>query len=151
MALIPARTVVFAPARAAHTPEKPTTAPLLHGMIRAICWWPSPSAQGMDTLRDSAETELDQHSCRGTSPWLPSGIVWWGRRGSHTTTRELQTCTLDGPGASKHHQNSTRRHTEKKSETGGGRRKKNAKFWALHPWSPTLRGPIFLGFGPFGP
>ncbi len=38
------------------------------------------------------------------------------------TARELQTCTFEGPGLQKHHQNSTRRHPEKdtKNENGGG-------------------------------
>ena len=68
-----------------------------------------------------------------------------GPPGLHTTTRELQTGTFDGPGASKHHQKTTRRHTarETKSENGGGRRKKAQNFG-----HPTLRGPIFSGFRP---
>ena len=31
-----------------------------------------------------------------------------GPPGFHTTARDLQTCTFEGPGASKHHQNSTK-------------------------------------------
>ena len=48
-----------------------------------------------------------------------------GRRGLYTTTRELQTCTFEGPGLHKHHQNSTRRHPErqKKNEMGEGEEK----------------------------
>ena len=38
------------------------------------------------------------------------------RPGLHTTTRELQTCTFERPGASKHHQNSTRRPPERQKE-----------------------------------
>ena len=48
---------------------------------------------------------------------------WWcfflnagtllGPPGLHTTARELQTCTLEGPGLQTHHQNSTRRHPER--------------------------------------
>ena len=39
-----------------------------------------------------------------------------GPPGLHTTTRELQTCTFDGPGASKHHRKTTRRHTVREKE-----------------------------------
>ena len=39
--------------------------------------------------------------------------LWESCRG-HTTARELQTCTLEGPGASKHHQNSTRKPQRKR-------------------------------------
>ena len=48
----------------------------------------------------------------------PSNVHVWSSRavvaapkppGLHTTARELQTCTLEGPGASKHHENSTRK------------------------------------------
>ena len=81
-----------------------------------------------------------------------------GRRGSHTTARELQTCTFQGPGASKHHQNSTNgpqeRERRKKIVAGGG--KKSGKFWAPHPWglppfgASTLRGLHPSGPPPFG-
>ena len=37
--------------------------------------------------------------------------------GLHTTTRELHTCTSDGPGTSKHHQKTTRRPPERKKDT----------------------------------
>ena len=77
------------------------------------------------------------------------------RRGLHTTTRELQTCTFERPGAS----NTTKIPREdppregRKNEIFGGRKKKSAKFWAPHPSGPTLRAPtfrapIFSGFGP---
>ena len=36
--------------------------------------------------------------------------------GFHTTARELQTCTLEGPGLQTHHQNSTRRPPEREKE-----------------------------------
>ena len=64
---------------------------------------------------------LFDHLAHDPSPRpLPSAAAS-GPPGLHTTTRELQTCTFDGPGASKHHQKTTRRHTvrDKKSETGG--------------------------------
>ena len=78
--------------------------------------------------------------------WNPGGSTRPGRRGSHTTAQELQTCTFEGSGASEHHQNSTRRpperHNENETEAGKGR--KSAKFWAPHPSGPhpsgTLRG-----------
>ena len=75
-------------------------------------------------------------------------------RGSHTTARELQTCTFQGTCASKHHQNSTRRPSErhKNSETVAGKGRKSAKFWAPHPSGPqTHRGSTLLGPHPSGP
>ena len=63
-----------------------------------------------------------------------------GPPGLHTTTPELQTCTFDGRGASKHHQkNHEKTHSEKqkRAKLVAGDGKKNAKFWAL----PPLRGP----------
>ena len=81
-----------------------------------------------------------------------------GRRGSHTTARELQTCTFQGTCASKHHQNSTRRPPERhrNSETEAGKGRKSAKFWASHPsgphpfGAPPFRGPTLSGPHPFG-
>ena len=75
-----------------------------------------------------------------------------GRRGSHTTARELQTCTFQGPGASKHHQNSTRRPPERhrNSETVAGKGRKSAKFWAPHPSGHHPSGPHPSGPHPFG-
>ena len=57
---------------------------------------------------------------------------------SHHSPR-AQTCTFEGPGLHKHHQNSTRRHTvrDKKSETGCGRRKK--KRWSKPITTPPTR------------
>ena len=77
----------------------------------------------------------------------------------HTTARELQTCTFEGPGLQKHHQNSTRRHpeTNKKSENGSGRGKKREILgpppFGAPPFGAALRGPslrgfLFSGFGP---
>ena len=80
-----------------------------------------------------------------------------GRRGSHTTARELQTCTFVRPGAS----NTTKiprkrpKEREKRMKNCGGRGKKSAKFWAptvraptLRGRGPTLRALTFSGFGP---
>ena len=71
--------------------------------------------------------------------------------GFHTTARELQTCTFQGPCASKtppkfHVRTPKREKKERKLWRGG---KKSAKFWASHPsgphlfkvWAPTFRGP----------
>ena len=57
-----------------------------------------------------------------------------GRRGSHTTARELQTCTFHGPGAS----NTTKiprkdPNRERRKKIVAGKGKKSAKFWAPHP------------------
>ena len=66
-----------------------------------------------------------------------------GPPGLHTTARELQTCTFQGPGAS----NTTKiprkdpQEREKKNENEGGRGKKSAKFWAPHPSGPHHSGP----------
>ena len=50
---------------------------------------------------------------------------------SHDSPR-AQTCTFEGPGLQKHHQNSTRRHPEREKErNGGGRGGKRAKFWSV--------------------
>ena len=63
-----------------------------------------------------------------------------GPPGLHTTARELETCTFQGQGASKHHQNSTRRHqkSEEKMKIVAGEGK-SAKLWASHPSGSTLR------------
>ena len=69
----------------------------------------------------------------------------------HTTTRELQTCTFDGPGAS----NTTkipREDLQRKTKRAkmGRERGKNAKFWALR--GSTLRahqGSTLRGLAPF--
>ena len=55
---------------------------------------------------------------------------WFFLVGLSCEAPAAQTCTIEGPGASKNHQNSTRRHTvrNKKSEIGGGRRKKTRNF-----------------------
>ena len=76
-----------------------------------------------------------------------------GRRGSHTTARELQTCTFEGPGAS----NTTKiprkrpKEREKRIKNCGGRGKKSAKFWAPHPSGPHPSGPPPFGAPPSGP
>ena len=77
--------------------------------------------------------------------WCFEGRAALGPPGLHTTTRELQTCTFQGPCVS----NTTKiprkdpkeREERKKENCGGKREKKNA---------PTLRGPTLLGstYGP---
>ena len=47
--------------------------------------------------------------------------------GLHTTARELQTCTFEGPGLQKHHQNSTRRHPEREEKNEFWRREREKK------------------------
>ena len=79
------------------------------------------------------------------------------RRGSHTTARELQTCTFQGPCAS----NTTKIPRKRPKDRGkrikncGGRgKKKSAKFWAPPPFgAPPFGASTFSGFGPpsFGP
>ena len=63
----------------------------------------------------------------------------------HTTTQELQTCTFQGSGVQKHHQNSTRRPPERhrKSETVAGKGRKRAKFLG----GPAEGGPVEGGSG----
>ena len=79
-----------------------------------------------------------------------------GRRGSHTTARELQTCTFQGPGTSNTTKIPRERHPERhrKSETVTGKGRKSAKFWASHPSGPHPSGPPFgphpSGAPPFG-
>ena len=66
-----------------------------------------------------------------------------GRRGSHTTAREFQTCTFQGTCTSKHHQNSTRKPPE---------REQRMKFpVAPHPSGQPLSAPSPLGPRPAGP
>ena len=69
-----------------------------------------------------------------------------GPPGLHTTARELQTCTFQGPGPSKHHQNSTRRHQkrEDKMKIVAGEGKKREMLGL-----PPFGGPPF-GAPPFG-
>ena len=77
------------------------------------------------------------------------------KMGLHTTARELQTCTFEGPGFGSHQiHETTPPREEERMKTVAGRGKKSAKFWAPHPsgpppfgphfylvWAPTLRGP----------
>ena len=84
-----------------------------------------------------------------------------GPPGLHTTARELQTCTYQGPGAS----NTTKiprkdpQEREERKKIVAEEGKKSAKFWAPtfrrpHPsgpppfGAPTLRGRPFLGLPP---
>ena len=59
---------------------------------------------------------------------------------SHDNQR-AQTCTFEGPGVQKHHQNSTRRHPEReeKNEFCGGRGKKKERNFG-GPWEGRSRG-----------
>ena len=87
-----------------------------------------------------------------------------GLPGFHTT---LQTCTFEGPGLQKHHQNSTRRPPERERKTredAQRERKKKERKWrperekkrkllGLPPFGPTLHAEAlwartFSGFGP---
>ena len=80
-------------------------------------------------------------SCETSGPTRP------GRRGSHTTARELQTCTFQGPCASnttKIPREDPQRDTMRRKRWRE-REKKSAKFWAPHPRGPTLRGPTLRG------
>ena len=74
-------------------------------------------------------------SCETPAPSGPPGL--------HTTTRELQMCICDSPGAS----NTTnisredpQRETKKAKMGPLGRGKKSAKFWAPHPSGPHPSG-----------
>ena len=76
-----------------------------------------------------------------------------GPRGLHTTTRELQTCTFVGPGASKHHPKTTRRpeerekernwwwETEEKARNFGPSTLRGATLWGPKPSGPNPSGP----------
>ena len=66
-----------------------------------------------------------------------------GPPGLHTTSRELQTCTSEGPGL-KHHQFHERTlQRGRKNENGSGRRKKKREIQG----SPPFGAPLFLGLG----
>ena len=59
------------------------------------------------------------------------------RAGFHTTSPRAQTCTFEGPGLQKHHQNSTRRPPEREKERKWGReREKKSDFFG----GPAERG-----------
>ena len=77
-------------------------------------------------------------------------LVWrQGRRGSHTTAQELQTCTFQGTCASKHQFHEKTPRETQKQRNGGGKGRKSAKFWAPHPSGPHPFGaPLSLGLGP---
>ena len=57
----------------------------------------------------------------------------------HTTARELQTCTSEGPSFRKHQQNSTPKR-DKKSEKVGQESEKRAKIWAVPRMRVRRRG-----------
>ena len=74
--------------------------------------------------------------------------LWSGPPGLHTTARELQTCTFEGPGLQSHHQNSTKgpQRERRKNENSGVSGEKRAKFWAASggergPWEGPNLGP----------
>ena len=76
-----------------------------------------------------------------------------GPSGLHTTTRELQTCTLERPGAS----NTTKiprenpREGRKERIFTAGEEQKSAKFWAPHTSEPHTSVPHTSGPHPSGP
>ena len=89
---------------------------------------------------------LEFSGCRVRAPAAWSG----GAAGVSHDSPRAQTCTFEGPGLQKHHQNSTGRHPEReeKNEFCGGRGKKSAKLWAPHTSGPHPSGPHF-GAPPF--
>ena len=78
----------------------------------------------------------------------PASIFACRPPGLHTTTRELQTCTFEGPGFQKHHQNSTRRPPregrkmwEARSRPGcQGPQRKCAGYLSTTSWKLKLSG-----------
>ena len=69
----------------------------------------------------------------GLEEW---GLAKWGPEGWGPAALELETCTFEGPGLQKHHQNSTRRASEREREKErkwGREGKKSAKFWLGFP------------------
>ena len=78
-----------------------------------------------------------------------------GPPGYHTTTRELQTCTFEDPGASKHNQNSTRRPPErqkKERKLWRERDKESANFFGAPTLcAPPFGAPLFRGTTLLGP
>ena len=77
--------------------------------------------------------------------WNPGGPTRPGRRGWHTTSRELQTCTLERTCSS----NTTKIPLKKIKKNCAGEGKKSAKFWAPTLRDSTTSGPTTSsGFGP---
>ena len=78
-----------------------------------------------------------------------------GPPGFHTTARELQTCTFEGTGLQKHHQNSTRRpperDREKERKWERKRKKKKREILGLPPSGPHPSSPHAAGPHPAGP
>ena len=79
-----------------------------------------------------------------------TGSGWWAPRvgaqppalglpGLHTTARELQTCTFQGPGASNTPkiQRKDLKEKEERKKIVAGEETKSAKFWASHPSGPS--------------
>ena len=82
-------------------------------------------------------------------PLPPQNSSRPGRRGSHTTARELQTCTFERPGASntKIPREDPQR-GEKRTNFAAGQGKKKREILALRAptlRTPTLRGPTLRG------
>ena len=61
--------------------------------------------------------------------------------GLHTTTRELQTCTFQGPGASKHQNNEKDLQNSEERKTIWREREKRAKL-AVFRWAVLGRAPL---------
>ena len=97
-----------------------------------LCWFPPPDRPPPDSLR------------RTPSP-LP--FRWTPQSRFHTTARELQKCTFEGPGASnttKIPREDPEREKKAKMEAGEG---KKAHTSGPTLRNPTLRNPTFFGFG----
>ena len=79
------------------------------------------------------------------------GFGGFGAAGASHDNQRAQTCTFEGPGLQKHHQNSTRRvpEREEKNEFCGGRGKKKREILGPPPFGPPpFAPPLFLGLGP---
>ena len=109
----------------------------------AVRWYPTKSRRsgGQRTVASGAVAECTGCFGRVRVPAAPKPP------GFHTTARELQTYTLEGPGLQKHHQNSTRRppEREEKNEFCGGRGKKRATFWAVQGKGVQGKGGVGKG------
>ena len=105
------------------------------------CWSCSLNFGGVFEGRDPQMCTFGLSGCR-VKPRRPHHRA---AEASHDS-RKLQTCTLQGTCASRHHQNSLRRppETHRNSETVAGEGRKSAKFWAPHPLGPhPFRAPPF--------
>ena len=84
---------------------------------------------GSDLKVSKTWTPLPWTVLRRTAQNFALTLADFGPPGLHTTARELQTGTFEGPGAS----NTTKIQRENEIMAG---EKKNAKFWASHPSGP---------------